>query len=217
MITYCVRCKSKTDSVQPSVEQTKNNRFRLKTKCVVCGTQKSTLISKQKLAQLQEGGFLPILAGLAAAPLVSGLVGKLTGNGAKFKKKAKGGSLNSIINSLPTEAHLVDFGVKGLKPYVRRYNFCGPGTKLDKRLGPDDKPHDWSKPINGLDQACYHHDLAYRDHRDVPARNVADQILLDRANQWEKQMGNQLSTADKANLGIVRNVMKAKVKFGLGK
>ena len=58
----------------------------------------------------------------------------------------KGGSiLNKMINSLPVKMHLPG------------HNFTGPGTKLNKRLNEDLTPKKWSKPINPIDKAAYHH------------------------------------------------------------
>ena len=65
-------------------------------------------------------------------------------------KAPTGGSLlNKAINNLPVEMHLPG------------HNFTGPGTKLNKRLNPDLTPKKWSKPINRVDKAAYHHDLCY--------------------------------------------------------
>ena len=62
----------------------------------------------------------------------------------------KGGSLlNKAINNLPFEMHLPG------------HNFTGPGTKLKKRLNPDLTPKEWSKPVNRVDKAAYHHDVCY--------------------------------------------------------
>ena len=68
----------------------------------------------------------------------------------QFVKSPKGGSiLNKMINSLPVEMHLLG------------HNFTGPGTKLNKRLNADLTPKAWSKPINRIDKAAYHHDICY--------------------------------------------------------
>ena len=62
----------------------------------------------------------------------------------------KGGSLlNKAINNLPFEMHLPG------------HNFTGPGTKLKKRFNPDLTPKEWSKPVNRVDKAAYHHDVCY--------------------------------------------------------
>jgi hypothetical protein len=60
------------------------------------------------------------------------------------KKRYSGrGILNSVINKLPVELH------------ISGYNYCGPGTKLSKRLSRGDKG------VNDLDEACKEHDIAY--------------------------------------------------------
>lgn len=60
------------------------------------------------------------------------------------KKNKKGrGIINSLINKSPIELHIPTI------PFLQKsYNFCGPGTKLKKRLERGDIPK------NGLDAAC---------------------------------------------------------------
>ena len=59
------------------------------------------------------------------------------------------GFMNGLINKLPFEMHLPG------------HNVTGPGTKLSKRLNEDGTPKSWSKPINRVDEAAYHHDVCY--------------------------------------------------------
>ena len=76
----------------------------------------------------------------------------------------RGGSLlNKAINNLPFEMHLPG------------HDFTGPDTKKKKktkRLNPDLTPKDWSKPINRVDKAVYHHDVCYLQNNDTATRNV---------------------------------------------
>ena len=59
------------------------------------------------------------------------------------------------------------------------HNFTCPGTKLNKRLNPDLTPKKWSKPINPVDKATYHHDLCYLKNNDTATRNtVCDKNML---------------------------------------
>ena len=59
------------------------------------------------------------------------------------------------------------------------HNFTGPGTKLDKRLNPYLTPKKWSKTINRVDKAAYHHDLCYLKNNDTAKRNaVCDKNML---------------------------------------
>ena len=73
--------------------------------------------------------------------------------------KTGSGLFNTLVNKLPFEFHLPG------------HNFTGPGTRLDRRLNPDDTPKDWSKPINRVDTAAYHHDLCYAKNQDRKTRN----------------------------------------------
>jgi hypothetical protein len=52
--------------------------------------------------------------------------------------------------------------------YLPGYSFCGPFTKLDKRLARGDKP------LNKLDAGCMEHDIFYRDYEDTKERHIAD-------------------------------------------
>ena len=83
-------------------------------------------------------------------------------------KAQKGGSLlNKAINNLPFEMHLPG------------HNFTGPGTKLNKRLNQDFTPKKWSKPINRVDKAAYHHDVCFLKNDDTATRNaVCDKNML---------------------------------------
>lgn len=116
-----------------------------------------------------------------------------------------GYSLNDFINDLPFEAHLLDFS----KFPPRKYSFCGPATKLNERLNKDDSIKEWSKPINKLDEGCYYHDLAYRDFKDVPNRNKADEKLAKVASDVIK---NPSSISEKLNSILVKKIMDYKVK-----
>ncbi|XP_071056523.1 uncharacterized protein [Onthophagus taurus] len=107
-----------------------------------------------------------------------------------------GGILNSIINKLPVELH------------IPGYQFCGPGTKLDKRLARGEKG------INPLDRACREHDIAYRDNKTLDQRHEADRRLEDTA--WERVKAKDSSLGEKTAAWLVTNAMKAKRKLGMG-
>jgi hypothetical protein len=63
----------------------------------------------------------------------------------------------------------------------RRYNFCGPNTRLNNRLNPDRTPKNWSKPINRVDEICMRHDLGYRNG----SRRETDETMLRELNELE--------------------------------
>lgn len=104
--------------------------------------------------------------------------------------------LNKIINNLPFEAHLPG------------YSYCGPGTKLKKRL------EDGDLGINGLDRACKEHDITYSQKVDLKDRHIADLKLVDQA--WERVKSKDSSIGEKIAAWGVTNAMKAKVKMGMG-
>lgn len=106
------------------------------------------------------------------------------------------GLLNTVINKLPLELHLPG------------YQYCGPGTKLQERLARRDPG------INLLDQACKQHDISYSKFTNTSDRHIADKILSEKA--WQRVKSKDASIAERANALLVTNLMKAKVKLGMG-
>ena len=119
----------------------------------------------------------------------------------QFVKSPKGGSiLNKMINSLPVEMHLLG------------HNFTGPGTKLNKRLNADLTPKEWSKPINRIDKAAYHHDICYLKNNDTATRNsVCDKNMLDEM----KNIYNP-TLRERMERGLVSTLIGTKKRFGWG-
>ena len=122
-------------------------------------------------------------------------------NKAQFIKAPAGGSLlNKTINNLPVEMHLLG------------HNFTGPGTKLNKRLNPDLTPKKWSKPVNRVDKAAYHHDLCYLKNNDTTTRNaVCDKNMLKEL----KGIFNP-TIREKMERGLVSSLIGTKARFGWG-
>ena len=119
----------------------------------------------------------------------------------QFVKSPEGGSiLNKMINSLPVEMHLLG------------HNFTGPGTKLNKRLNADLTPKEWSKPINRIDKAAYHHDICYLKNNDTETRNrVCDKNMLEEM----KNIYNP-SLRERMERGLVSTLIGTKKRFGWG-
>ena len=114
--------------------------------------------------------------------------------------KTGSGLFNKAVNNLPFELHLPG------------HNFTGPGTRLDRRLNPDLTPKAWSKPINKVDTAAYHHDLCYAKHKDRKVRNeLCDKEMLQELDEIDKP-----TLRERLDKGIVKNLIKAKVNLGLG-
>lgn len=132
-----------------------------------------------------------------------------------LSSKAGGSLLNSALNALPLpEMHMrLPSGIAselvpgGAFQNTGKYSYCGPFTKLDKRLSQG------YRGVNKLDQACLNHDVAYAVHSDTAGRNAADDVLaaaaskiaLTDAPEWEKK-----------NARTVAAIMSAKSRFGMG-
>ena len=118
----------------------------------------------------------------------------------KFISTSGKGFLNKAINSLPFETHLPG------------HNFTGPGTKLNKRLNADLTPKVWSKPINRVDQAAYHHDICCVKNKDTKTRNeVCDKNMLTELDSIYNP-----TLQERIDRGIVRPIIGAKKRFGMG-
>lgn len=114
----------------------------------------------------------------------------------KSKQRTGQGIINSVINKLPFEAH------------IPGYQYCGPGTHLEKRLKRNDPG------INELDRACREHDIAYSQTNDIAERNRADKILAKKA--WERVKSRDANLGERAAALSVTGIMKAKTKMGMG-
>lgn len=113
--------------------------------------------------------------------------------------KVGGGIINSVINKLPFEVH------------VPGYQYCGPGTKLDKRLARGDSG------INPLDAACKLHDIAYEEHKSGEGRIQADKKLSEEA--WKRVKSKDARIGERVTALAVTAAMKTKMglsKFGGG-
>lgn len=104
--------------------------------------------------------------------------------------------LNRAINALPFELH------------IPGYQFCGPGTRLKKRLARGDAG------INPLDAACREHDIAYSRSRDLTERHAADRVLADKA--LRRVIAKDSTLGERAAAAGVWATMKAKTKIGAG-
>lgn len=125
-----------------------------------------------------------------------GLITSVLKKAASAAASAAGTLVNKGVDLLPIELH------------IPGYQYCGPGTELDKRLRRQDPG------INKLDKACKEHDISYSTYGDNKHRAEADKELAERA--WERVTANDSSLAEKAAAWTVTNLMKAKAKFGGG-
>lgn len=109
-----------------------------------------------------------------------------------MNRKRKGGAvLDSIVNRIPFEMH------------IPGYQYCGPGTKLQKRLARGDPG------INPLDQACKQHDIIYAKYAKGPERYEADKLLVKKA--WNRVKAKDASAGERASALAVTAAMKSKM------
>ena len=48
MLSYCLKCKKNTESINPRVSATSNGKTMILSKCAICGSKKSKFIKNQK-------------------------------------------------------------------------------------------------------------------------------------------------------------------------
>jgi len=72
-------------------------------------------------------------------------------------------------------------------------------------------PKEWSKPINRVDKAVYHHNLAYAKYKDTANRNIADRIMVNQLNSIPNP-----TFREKIERAIVTPILATKENFGLG-
>lgn len=127
--------------------------------------------------------------------------GGLVGSAVSLLKKTfstlpTGALVNTAIDALPIEFH------------IPGYQYCGPGTKLRKRLARGDPG------INKLDVACKDHDIAYSKYPDTERRSIADRALAEKA--WQRVKSSDASIGERAAALAVTAGMKAKSAVGGG-
>ena len=121
-----------------------------------------------------------------------------------------GGDLVGYLNSVTRNIKLPWAKFPG-EMHLPGHSFTGPGTRLDLRLNPDGSPKDWSKPVDRVDNAAYHHDLAYDRYSDTATRNVADRTMIDELNNIPNP-----TIRERIERAVVKPVLSAKASLGLG-
>ena len=69
MKTYCLKCKTNTDNIDPKMFRTKNNRLIMQSKCSVCKNKKSRFVKEQEAKGLLSN--LGIKTPLSEIPLLN--------------------------------------------------------------------------------------------------------------------------------------------------
>ena len=69
MKTYCLKCRTNTDNIDPKMFRTKNNRLLMQSKCSVCKNKKSRFVKEQEAKGLLSN--LGIRTPLSKIPLLN--------------------------------------------------------------------------------------------------------------------------------------------------
>ena len=48
MLSYCLKCKKSTESINPKVSKTTNGKTKILSKCAICSSKKSKFIKEQQ-------------------------------------------------------------------------------------------------------------------------------------------------------------------------
>ena len=224
--TYCISCKKHTKSTNIRKEISRNGRIMEKSICMYCKKGKSRFIKSQKGGALyrKKGpnitDKIAYVGSMVVNPTASwGALGRVLASQAykgikdnyDYYKSGKGVDIQKHLSKLG-ELHM-------RTPTGKKYNYCGPGTKLEERLASNDpKVRD---PINNLDSICQRHDIAYSRAKNLKDKHAADDIMLDEISQipyMKRPWGTtavQAMISGKRTLGL--GVKKSKTKKKPGK
>ena len=119
--------------------------------------------------------------------------------------KWTGGDIQQSLAKLPGLPWAKFPGEKHLPGYA----YCGPGTRLDRRLDTSGRPLPGLGPTNRVDTACLKHDLAYSRSDDLRGRQKADIDLIQDLNAIQKP-----TLGERAGRAATKAGMKAKIVFG---
>ena len=89
--------------------------------------------------------------------------------------------MNEIVNKFLLAGDRFMFEMHLRQPQFV-YSACGPFTKNKERIQKFNETGDASYIYkNELDKACFQHDMAYGDFKDLAKRTAADKVLRDKA------------------------------------
>ena len=132
-------------------------------KCVICDNKKSRFIKEQEAK------------GLLSNPGIKTPLSKIPFQMFCFNYK-----MNEIINKCLLTGDKFMPEMHSRQPRFT-YSACGPFTKHKERINKFMRTGD-TKSIyrNKLDKACFQHDSAYADNKDIKNRTIADKVLRDK-------------------------------------
>ena len=159
VITYCLSCKKDTRNIDPKVIKTKNNKRMIISRCSICSNKKSTFISQG--SRLLDSLGLNTPQNRMKNALWSSLDNKIT-------------NMNNIINKflLAGDKFMPEMHLRQSQ-FV--YSACGPFTRHKEKIKEFKQTGDTRYIYrNDLDKACFQHDSAYADNKDLINRTKAD-------------------------------------------
>ena len=111
-------------------------------------------------------------------------------------------------SAIDIQKHLSKLGELHMRtPTGKKYNYCGPGTKLEERLGSLEAKY--RDPINNLDSICQKHDIDYSKAKTLSDKHKADGLMLKRISEIPYKERPWGTTA-------VQAMIKGKKTLGLG-
>jgi hypothetical protein len=143
-------------------------------------------------------------------PMLRGICAECGKTKTQFVRAPAGGDLASSISSMTQNIRLPWAKFPG-ELHLPGHSFTGPGTRLDVRLNADETPKSWSKPVDRVDNAAYHHDLAYAKHSDTANRNEADRVMVNELDNIPNP-----TVRERLERAIVKPILATKANFGLG-
>ena len=131
-----------------------------------------------------------------------------------LKNKTGKGIVNKALHFLP-EMHISlpkdvssENVLNGSFNNTGKYSFCGPGTRVQKRI------KEGYKGVNSLDKECKKHDIFYSQKKKTKERNIADDILAQAASKIA--LDPMIPEYEKKDAKLVTGIMGMKSHFGMG-
>lgn len=122
-----------------------------------------------------------------------------------YLKKKGGAFLDKILDEGKIFGYKIpELHLRGLSG---KYNFCGPFTRLDKRLDRNKNPVQGSEPINEIDRVCMRHDLDYEEGMN---KTEADKKMIESLDNYKPTR-----LKEKVDKFVVRNLIKLKTLLNL--
>ena len=168
MLSYCLKCKKNTESINPKVSKITNGKAMILSTCAICGSKKSKFIKEQEAKGL--------LSNLGLRTPLNKILGDIRSYFVLIKYK-----MNDTINKLLLAGDKFMPKIHLRQPQFT-YSACGPFTKHEQRIQKFKETGDTNYIYkNELDKACFVHDAAYSDSKDLTKRTVGDKILKNKA------------------------------------